>query len=48
MMCARCDKQIEGKPEAVAVETGSSVSATVYICKTPCQPAPQQKYPRQR
>ncbi|MEV7154930.1 hypothetical protein AB0N77_09925 [Streptomyces misionensis] len=45
MICDRCDKQIEGEPLPVIIETGSSVSPTIYICPTPCRPAPQQKYP---
>ncbi|MEV7159119.1 MULTISPECIES: hypothetical protein [Streptomyces] len=45
MICARCDKQIEGEPEPVVIETGSSVSATIYICPVPCRPARQQTYP---
>ncbi|CAK7286736.1 conserved hypothetical protein [Streptomyces misionensis JCM 4497] len=43
MICARCDKQIEGEPLPIAVETGSGVSATIYICRTPCRSAPQQR-----
>ncbi|SEC05378.1 hypothetical protein SAMN04490357_1062 [Streptomyces misionensis] len=45
MICARCNEEIKGKPEPVIIETGSSVSATVYICPIPCRPAPQQTYP---
>lgn len=45
MICARCDEQIKGEPLKVAVETGSGVSSTIYICPTPCPPSRQQRYP---
>ncbi|WP_018547451.1 hypothetical protein [Streptomyces sp. LaPpAH-108] len=37
MICSRCGALIQGTPLAVCVETGSAVSATIYICPTPCK-----------
>ncbi|MFD8805546.1 hypothetical protein [Streptomyces sp. NPDC059597] len=38
MICHRCGELIKGKPEVVSVETGSAVSADIYVCPTPCKP----------
>lgn len=48
MICARCNQPIQGKPKAVTVETGSSVSSPVHVCPTPCQSPPRQTYPKKR
>lgn len=45
MICARCDKPIEGESTPVVIESGTGAAGTVYICAAPCRPAPQQTYP---
>lgn len=48
MMCARCDKPIDGQPKPVTIDSGTGASSTVYICRTPCRRAPQQTAPTRR
>ncbi|WP_018547458.1 hypothetical protein [Streptomyces sp. LaPpAH-108] len=38
MICHRCQNIIEGEPQTVSVETGSGVSADIYICPKSCLP----------
>lgn len=51
MICHRCGRLIDGKPLAVSVETGSAVSADIYVCPTPYKPdcaTTPRRYPRRR
>ncbi|MGV9337876.1 hypothetical protein [Streptomyces sp. NPDC003688] len=51
MICDRCQDVIEGEPEELFVETGSAASAPIYVCPTPCRPAPgttPKRYPPRR
>jgi hypothetical protein len=47
MICARCDKPIEGEPERIEVDTGTGPGGDVYVCPVYCRPAPRQTSPRQ-
>ncbi len=46
MICAYCDKPIEGEPRAIIPDTASGAAPTVYVCPYPCRPAvPRQTAP---
>lgn len=39
-ICARCDKQIKGKPKKWDHISPSAAGITVSVCPTPCRPSP--------
>lgn len=48
MICARCDRPIEGEPEPVANMSPSGPGSTVYVHKEWCKPVPRQTGPVRR
>lgn len=45
MMCARCNKAIDGTPERLMNPGASGAGGDILVCPVPCRPAPQQTTP---
>lgn len=48
MICARCDKPIEGEPKKIDIDRPTGPGGTVYVCPTLCPRAPRQTAPVRR